>query len=72
MYFMSRLPRTTDGIDSIWVVVDRLTKVAHFIPIATGYTIEQLVTLFTEKVILVHVTPKMIMSDRYMIFLLGV
>ena len=37
MDFITRLPRTKAGYDSIWVVVDRLTKVAHFIPVKTTY-----------------------------------
>jgi hypothetical protein len=38
MDFIVGLPRTRDGYDSIWVIVDRLTKVAHFIPVKTTYT----------------------------------
>jgi hypothetical protein len=38
MDFIMGLPRTRDGYDSIWVIVDRLTKVAHFIPVKTTYT----------------------------------
>ena len=37
MDFITRLPRTRSGYDSIWVVVDRLTKLAHFIPVKTTY-----------------------------------
>jgi hypothetical protein len=37
MDFITRLPRTQKGYDAIWVIVDRLTKVAHFIPIKTTY-----------------------------------
>jgi hypothetical protein len=37
MDFIIGLPRTRDGYDSIWVIVDRLTKVAHFIPVKTTY-----------------------------------
>jgi hypothetical protein len=38
MDFIVGLPRTRDGNDSIWVIVDRLTKVAHFIPLKTTYS----------------------------------
>jgi hypothetical protein len=38
MDFIVGLPRTQKGYDSIWIIVDRLTKVAHFIPIKTTYT----------------------------------
>jgi hypothetical protein len=38
MNFIVGLPRTPIGYDSIWVIVDRLTKVAHFIPVKTSYT----------------------------------
>jgi hypothetical protein len=37
MDFITRLPRTSKGYDSIWVIVDRLTKVAHFILVKTTY-----------------------------------
>jgi hypothetical protein len=43
MDFITRLPRTSKGYDSIWVIVDRLTKVAHFIPVKTTYKGSQLV-----------------------------
>jgi hypothetical protein len=38
MDFITRFPRSSRGNDSIWVIVDRLTKVAHFIPVKTTYT----------------------------------
>jgi hypothetical protein len=42
------LPRTPKGYDSIWVIVDRLTKVAHFIPVKTTYKGSQLAELYTD------------------------
>ena len=46
MDFITRLPRTRLGYDSIWVVVDRLTKVAHFIPVKTTYTSVKLAKIY--------------------------
>jgi hypothetical protein len=46
MDFIVGLPRTQSGYDSIWVIVDQLTMVAHFIPIKTTYTKAQLAELF--------------------------
>jgi hypothetical protein len=39
MDFIVGLPRTTKGFDSIWVIVDRLTKIAHFLPVKTDHPI---------------------------------
>jgi hypothetical protein len=51
MDFIVGLPRTQKGYDSIWVIVDQLTKVAHFIPVKTKYTGEQLAILYMEKIV---------------------
>jgi hypothetical protein len=64
MDFIVGLPRTQRGYDSIWVTVDRLTKVAHFIPVKTKYTGEQLAILYMEKIECLHGVPKKIVSDR--------
>jgi hypothetical protein len=45
MDFIMGLPHTLDGYNSIWIIVDRLTKVAHFIPVKTAYTRAMLVEL---------------------------
>ena len=42
MDFVSGLPRTSSGYDAIWVIVDRLTKTAHFLPIKKTYSIDRL------------------------------
>ena len=64
MDFIVGLPRTQRGYDSIWVIVDRLTKVAHFLPIKTTYTGPQLVALYMERIVCLHGVPKKIVSDR--------
>jgi hypothetical protein len=60
MNFIVGLPRTRDGYDSIWVIVDRLTKVAHFIPVKTNYSGAQ---LYMSRIVCLHGVPKKIVSD---------
>jgi hypothetical protein len=62
--FIVGLPRTQSGYDSIWVIVDRLTKVAHFIPVKTTYSGPQLAELYMSRIVYLHGVPKKIMSDR--------
>jgi hypothetical protein len=50
MNFSVGLPRTQSGYDSIWVIVDRLTKVAHFIPVKTTYSRPQLAKLCMSRI----------------------
>jgi len=64
MDFIVGLPRTQRGYDSIWVIVDRLTKVAHFIPVKTSYSRDRLVELYMERIVCLHGVPKKIVSDR--------
>jgi transposase InsO family protein len=64
MDFIVGLPRTQSGYDSIWVIVDPLTKVAHFIPIKTTYSRPQLVELYMSRIVYLHGAPKKIVSDR--------
>ena len=64
MDFIVGLPRTRDGYDSIWVVVDRLTKSAHFIPVKTTYSGAKLVELYMSRIVCLHGVPKRIVSDR--------
>jgi transposase InsO family protein len=58
------LPCTQKGYDAIWVIVDRLTKVAHFIPVKTTYKGSQLVELYMARIVCLHGVPKKIVSDR--------
>jgi hypothetical protein len=64
MDFIVGLPRTCDGYDSIWVIVDRLTKVAHFIPVKTTYTGVKLAELYNSRTVSLHGVPKQIVSHR--------
>jgi hypothetical protein len=63
MDFIVRLPCTRDGYDSIWVIVDRLTKVAHFIPVKTTYSGAQLAELYMSRIVCLHGVPKKIVSN---------
>jgi hypothetical protein len=63
MDFIMGLPRTQSGYDSIWVVVDRLTKVVHFIPIKTTYSGPQLAELYMSRIVCLHGVPKKTVSD---------
>jgi hypothetical protein len=64
MDFIVELPRTQSGYDSIWVIVDRLTKVAHFILVKTTYSGPQLAELYMSRIVCLHGVPKKIVSDR--------
>jgi hypothetical protein len=64
MDFIVGLPRTQRRYDSIWVILDRLTKVAHFIPVKTAYTGPQLAKLYISRIICHHGVPKKIVSDK--------
>jgi hypothetical protein len=64
MDFIIGLLRSQSGYDSIWVMVDRLTKVAHFIPVKTTYSRPQLAELYMSRIVCLHEVPKKIVSDR--------
>jgi hypothetical protein len=58
------LPNTRASYDSIWVVVDRLTKAAHFIPVRTTYSSAVLAELYMSRIVCLHDVLKKIVSDR--------
>jgi uncharacterized membrane protein len=64
MDFIVGLPRTQSGYDSIWMIMDRLTKVAHFIPMKTTYSEPQLAVLYMSRIVYLSGVPKKIVSDR--------
>jgi hypothetical protein len=64
MGFIVGLPRTQAGYDLIWVIVDRLIKVAHFIPVKTTYSGAKLAELYMSRIMCLHGVPKKIVPDR--------
>ncbi|CAJ2662227.1 unnamed protein product [Trifolium pratense] len=64
MDFVTGLPRTQKGYDSVWVIIDRLTKSAHFLPVKTTYTASQYAKLYLEEIVSLHGVPVSIISDR--------
>jgi hypothetical protein len=62
--FIVGLPRTTKGFDSIWVIVDRLTKIAHFLPVKTSYPVLTYAQVYIACILSLHGVPKTIVSDR--------
>nr|GFD18623.1 retrotransposable element Tf2 [Tanacetum cinerariifolium] len=64
MDFVIGLPRTQRRHDAIWVVVDRLTKSAHFLPIRKDYSVSRLAEIFQQEIVRLHGTPSTIVSDR--------
>ena len=64
MDFIVGLPKTRNGYDSIWVIIDRLTKSSHFLPVRTTYTLDQLADLYVREIVRLHGVPVSIISDR--------
>jgi hypothetical protein len=64
MDFIVGLLRTQSGYDSIRVIVNRLTKVAHFIPVKTTNSGPQLAELYISRIVYLHRVPKKIVFDR--------
>ncbi|KAD4178689.1 hypothetical protein E3N88_27280 [Mikania micrantha] len=64
MDFITKLPRTSKGHDSIWVIIDRLTKSAHFLPIREDDRVEKLARIYINEIVSRHGVPLSIISDR--------
>ena len=64
MDFVVGLPLTGRKHDSVWVVVDRLTKSAHFLPVGTHYSLDKLAELYIKEIVRLHGIPISIISDR--------
>jgi hypothetical protein len=64
IYFIVSLPLTTHKFDSIWVIMDQLSKSAHFIPINTNYKVQKHAEVYVAHVLCLHGVSKTIISDR--------
>jgi hypothetical protein len=64
MDFIVSLPNTSLKHDSIWVIVDRLTKTAHFLPVHTTYIAKKYAEIYLDQIVHLHGIPKTIISDR--------
>ena len=68
MDFVSKLCRTVWGVDSILVIVDRLTKGVHFIPISDSISAEKLADIYVQEVVVGHGVPVSVVSDQDVCF----
>ena len=64
MDFVVGFPLSKSGCDSIWVIVDRLMKSAHFLPVNMKYSMERLARIYIKEVVRLHGVPISIISDR--------
>jgi hypothetical protein len=71
MDFIVELPNTSQHDDSIWVIVDRLTKTAHFIPVHTEYRAKKYAEIYLDPIVCLHGVPQTIISDRGTQFVAG-
>jgi len=64
MDFVTHLPRLTKGHDSVWVIVDKLTKWAYLLHMNQKWSMDKLAELYVREVVRLHGVPKSIVSDR--------
>lgn len=64
MAFIMGLPRTQIENDAIWVIVDRITKSAHFLAFKTTTSMDKMMQLYMQRIVALHGTPISIMFDR--------
>ena len=68
MGFVTALPHSPEGNNAVWVIIDRLTKSAHFLPFRVGQSTEVLADKYIKKIIRLHGVSVSIVSDRDMRF----
>ena len=64
MDFVTGLPRTPTGKDAIWVIVNQLTRFAHFLAIRVDFSLKRLARLYINEIVRLHGAPVSIVSDR--------
>ena len=64
MNFVVGLPKSLQGYDSVWVIVDRVTKSAHFLHVKVNYPLNKLVELYIQEIVRLHGVPSSNVSDR--------
>nr|GEZ25069.1 hypothetical protein [Tanacetum cinerariifolium] len=64
MDFITKLPKSSQGFDTIWVIVDRLTKSVHFLPIRENDPLDKLARLYLNRIVAKHEIPVSIICDR--------
>ncbi|GKE27116.1 putative reverse transcriptase domain-containing protein [Tanacetum coccineum] len=64
MDFITKLPKSSQGFDTIWVIVDQLTKYAHFLPIRENNPLDKLVRLYLNRIVAIHGIPALIIYDH--------
>jgi len=64
MDFVTHLPRTLRKHDFVWVIMDRLTKTAHFLPIDLRISMRKLAQIYIDEIVILHGVPSSIVSDR--------
>ncbi|GKG26704.1 reverse transcriptase domain-containing protein, partial [Tanacetum coccineum] len=64
MDFITKPPKSSHGFDTIWVIMDRLTKSAHFLPIRKNDTLDKLARLYLNRIVARHRLPVSIICDH--------
>ena len=64
MDFVTHFPWTSRGHDTVWVIVDRLPKLEHFLVVRTTFTLEEFCRLYIQEIVRLHGVPTSIVSDR--------
>ena len=64
MDFVTHLPRTSRGHDAVWVIVDQITKSAHFLVLLMTFTLEEFCMLYIREIVRLHGVPVSVISDQ--------